>query len=297
MDRRDFLKTAVLMGGCAFFGAPAFLRRDAAAAEKEAPGEGRNVHGVFFSATGTTKRVVGELAGKIGGKAKAIDLARHPLASRLDIPAADVLIAGVPVYSGRVPAAAMRSVRNLRGKDTPAVAVAVYGNRDYDDALLELADALEENGFAVVAGAAFVGQHALFPKVAEGRPDAADLAAIGTFARLCGAALAAGTAKRELGIKGNRPYREAQPVPLKPTIDSSCTHCGVCVAACPVKALTLDRGRRAIGRDDAACISCAACVRACPTGAQAFRGPQYEGAAKAFAERMSERKEPEFFVD
>lgn len=37
---------------------------------------------------------------------------------------------------------------------TPAIAVCVYGNRDYDDALIELKDAIEANGFKTVAAAA-----------------------------------------------------------------------------------------------------------------------------------------------
>ena len=63
----------------------------------------------------------------------------------------------------------------IHGNNTPAVAVCVYGNRDYDDALLEIKDTLNGNGFRTFAAGAFIGRHCIFPKVAEGRPDASDL--------------------------------------------------------------------------------------------------------------------------
>lgn len=74
---------------------------------------------------------------------------------------------------------------HLKGHGNPAIAVAVYGNRDYDDALVELQDLLEENGFCVIAGAAFVAQHSIFTKVAAGRPDEDDRRAHGGVWQPC----------------------------------------------------------------------------------------------------------------
>lgn len=62
------------------------------------------------------------------------------------------------------------------------MAVVVYGNRDYEDALLELHDILSENGFVVVAAGAFVARHSIFPDVAAGRPDRDDLDRMAEFA-------------------------------------------------------------------------------------------------------------------
>ena len=47
----------------------------------------------------------------------------------------------------------------LQAHNTPAVCVVVYGNRAYDDALLELKDILTERGCRPIAGAAFIGEH------------------------------------------------------------------------------------------------------------------------------------------
>ena len=52
----------------------------------------------------------------------------------------DLVLFGVPVYGGRIPSPAVQTLRRMQGSRTPAVLVAAYGNREYDDALLELAD-------------------------------------------------------------------------------------------------------------------------------------------------------------
>ncbi len=60
----------------------------------------------------------------------------------------DLLIVGMPVYAGRIPAIAIDALNKFKGNKTPAVIVCVYGNRDYDDALLELKDIVQNNGFS-----------------------------------------------------------------------------------------------------------------------------------------------------
>ncbi len=52
-----------------------------------------------------------------------------------------------------------------------AIAIVLYGNRNYDDALIELKDILELDGFKVVAGAAFIGEHSFSNNLAKNRPD------------------------------------------------------------------------------------------------------------------------------
>lgn len=64
--------------------------------------------------------------------------------------------------------------------------VAVYGNRHYDDAVLELKTLGEAAGCVTLGAAAFVAQHCLNPDMGRGRPDASDLAVMKRFA--CSAA-------------------------------------------------------------------------------------------------------------
>jgi hypothetical protein len=69
-------------------------------------------------------------------------------------------------------------IQLVRAKETPAVVVVVYGNRAYEDALLELRDTAREADFAPVAGAVFVGGHSFSTEatpIARGRPDSEDL--------------------------------------------------------------------------------------------------------------------------
>lgn len=132
----------------------------------------------------------------------------------------DLLVVGMPVYSGRIPASALPALRKFRGNGTPAVVVCVYGNRDYDDALLELTDVVGENGFRVAAAAAFVAQHSIFPQVGTNRPDEEDIRRIAAFVRQFRRKIdsAADSASlQEVVPPGGRPYKTPGKVPLRPT--------------------------------------------------------------------------------
>lgn len=81
----------------------------------------------------------------------------------------DLVLFGVPVYGGRIPSPAVQTLRRMQGSRTPAVLVAAYGNREYDDALLELADIAAANGFIPFAAAALIAEHSIMHSVAAGR--------------------------------------------------------------------------------------------------------------------------------
>ena len=90
----------------------------------------------------------------------------------------------VPVYAGRVAPLALERLRRFRGNSSPAILLVVYGNRDYEDALVELRDVVMDLGFVPLAAGAFVGEHSYSRRempIAEGRPDDADLAAACQF--------------------------------------------------------------------------------------------------------------------
>ena len=102
---------------------------------------------VYFSATYTTHRIVGHLAKRLSEEVTECDITNQAPAKEVFISKDEVLVVGIPVYAGRVPEMAVERIRQFKGEGTPAIAVAVYGNRDYDDALLELSDLLSENGW------------------------------------------------------------------------------------------------------------------------------------------------------
>ncbi|MFR9189703.1 MAG: 4Fe-4S binding protein [Anaerotruncus massiliensis (ex Togo et al. 2019)] len=196
----------------------------------------------IFSPTGTTAAVAKPLAEALLPGARIVDLTCADAEEERFGPDELVLFAA-PVYGGRIPAPAAKRFARMKGEGTPALLVAVYGNRDYDDALLELCDLAEENGFRPAGAGAFLAEHSIFRSVARGRPDAADLEAVRTFAGLAREKLARAAGAGEFGplaVKGNRPYREFSGVPLKPQADRKCVKCGACAENCPAGAIPAD---------------------------------------------------------
>jgi hypothetical protein len=114
---------------------------------------------VFFSPTETTARIVNGIAQGIGPDIVGrIDLTLPGVKRReVEQMRDELTIIGTPVYAGRVPAEAVRRVQLVKGDNSPAVVVVVYGNREYEDALLELREIVAELGFRPIAGGAFIG--------------------------------------------------------------------------------------------------------------------------------------------
>ncbi|MGE9986550.1 4Fe-4S dicluster domain-containing protein [Desulfovibrio sp. SGI.169] len=204
----------------------------------------------------------------------------------------DILVFAFPVYGGRVPRTLEAPLSRLRGNGATAVIAAVYGNRDYDDALLEAADLLTRQGFTVTAAGAFIAEHSVAPSVGAGRPDAADMAALTDFARRAAAKIAAGK-PTPISVKGKRPYKDRKPATdVRPKTADSCTRCMICVAGCPM---------RVISRDDPAvvaegCIRCRACVKFCPERAKFFDDAETAKIREMLESKCLTRREPELFL-
>lgn len=256
-----------------------------------------DIHVVYFSATYTTRTIVREIAKAIGGNIIEHDVTNALPEGEITLSGDNsMLIVGAPVYVGRIPEAAAEALKMVHGNNTPAVAVCVYGNRDYDDALLEIKDTLNGNGFRTFAAGAFIGRHCIFPKVAEGRPDASDLEKAAAFGKRCAQLLADAAGTDALGnpeVKGNRPYREAHKVPMCPTGDKkTCTKCMTCARLCPAGAISESDP---CSTDTSKCIACGRCVVVCPHGSRAIYLPAYAEAAAKFTAAFSARREPETF--
>ena len=162
---------------------------------------------VYFSATYTTKKIVEYVANQLSDDITTYDITNDNSLDEVSIPKEELLIVGIPVYAGRVPAMAIDRIRRFKGEGTRAIAIAVYGNRDYDDALLELSDILSDNGFQVISAGAFIAQHSIFPKVGANRPDDADFEQLKGFAMETKKMLETDIKEwLPITIKGNRPY-------------------------------------------------------------------------------------------
>ena len=93
-------------------------------------------HIVFFSPTHTSAKIARAIGESIGmGRRIEIDLTTDEDSSPIEIKDSITIIA-VPVYAGRVAPIALQRLRRLKGNNAPAILVAVYGNRDYEDCLL-----------------------------------------------------------------------------------------------------------------------------------------------------------------
>lgn len=240
-----------------------------------------------FSPTGGTSKIAAAIAGARMGT--RIDLC-SPVEPQ-EMPAGAPLLAVVPVYGGRIPAIAAQRLLALQGNGNPAIAVVVYGNRAYEDALLELKNVLTEAGHQVIAAAAFIAEHSIIRSIAADRPHADDLARAVEF----GAAVEA-RLNGELStvdVPGNAEYRPLPQMPATPLVTDACGGCGMCARKCPVGAIPLSNPR---STDAAKCILCMRCVAICPRKARILPPPMVEAFTARLNAVASEPKQPEIYI-
>lgn len=252
------------------------------------------LHLVYFSPTGSTQRVLNRIAQQFSQEPRAFDITESN-AALPQFYSDDFVLIGIPVYSGRVPETALERFENLRGDNTPAALVVTYGNRDYDDALLELKTVVEEKGFHVIAGAAFISEHSIARKIATGRPNDSDIAVIESYGRRIVEKIGSieNLSDVDLKVKGNPVYREYKTLPIRPRGDSSCTGCGECAKHCPTKAISSGQPRKT---DKDLCICCMRCVQICPRHARKISAPELWAAEKMILGQCSGDKQPEIFI-
>lgn len=251
---------------------------------------------IYFSATGTTRRCVASFCRGYGADPDAsIHLADDFNAPFPALAPEDAVVVAVPVYGGRLPVQVADALVRLHGNRAIAIAMVVYGNRDYDDALLELTDLLHSNNFRMAGAGAFIGQHSIFPEVAASRPDLSDEQKLIEFGRACKAAVSNGfDAENVPFIKGKHPYKKAAGAPLHPKAKKNdCVACGRCATNCPVGAIPADAPYLT---DTTKCISCGRCITVCPEGTRHHSGVAYSLAGALFKAAFSKRKEPEWVV-
>lgn len=254
------------------------------------------ISAVFFSPTDTTKDIISTMVGKLPISTNMLNItSKIQNDTNREFSADELVIFGVPVYGGRVPTVAVEKIQNIHGRQTPAVIVVTYGNRAYDDALLELKTLVEENGFVVVAAAAFVAEHSIMHSVAHGRPDTEDNEAICDFTEKLWDKIQSidGAVNIVISVPGHTPYREYGGVPFKPETTDACTGCGVCVPNCPVGAISVDEPNKT---NEDICISCLRCIKVCPSQARKLNEQILFRAEQAFAQKYNVRMEPEIFI-
>lgn len=261
-----------------------------------------SVRGIYFSPTGTSKSVVQAITDGFEGVSgrEETDLTYPEFTAGGTIGENDLTVIGVPVYAGRVPALAAERLKNIQGNGAPVVIVVVYGNREFEDALVELRDIATANGFHVVAAGAFIGEHSFSTAelpIAEGRPDSEDIRKAREFGRSVMEALAASdkSGAKELKIPGNIPYQEGMKnLPFTPSVNhDACTLCETCVANCPTGAVSMND---TVVMDVTACILCCSCIKTCPEGAVSLQAPPIREKMVMLNSKCQARKEPQLYL-
>jgi ferredoxin len=258
---------------------------------------------IYFSPTRTTQKVLeGISSGLPMDSVEFVDLTCMPAGSlKLDEIKSQLAIIGVPVYAGRVPTVAARRLLRLTARNAPAVVVVVYGNREFEDALLELKDLAQKAGFSPIAGGAFIGEHSFSTEnqpIAPDRPDRDDMAAARAFGEKIHRKLLQIKELDDLPplqVPGNRPHRErTHHPPLSPiTLKDTCTLCGNCATACPMEAIRVEE---MVETDPQRCILCCACVKGCPTQSRVMEAEPVRRIAHWLYTNCRERKTPVTFI-
>lgn len=269
------------------------------------------IFAMYFSATGTTQKVVEAIAGHIS---EAINIPLHIFdfttkkarKTPQEFTAEDIVVFGMPVIAGRVPNLMLEYLNTIRGNGALAIPIVLFGNRNYDDALIELRNILSSNGFTPIAAGAFVGEHSFSDTLAQGRPDKEDMETVYLFANKITDKIKQGGSelKKIVDVKGETPIRPyyqprdsaGNPIDIrkaKPKVDLSlCTDCKLCAELCPTEAINYDHVEEVPG----VCMKCCACIKKCPVGARFFDDPGYLYHKSELEMLFERRAEPETFL-
>lgn len=251
------------------------------------------IYEITFSPTGGTQKSADMLTKALGSACTAIDLTdSHADFSAVSFASEDVAVIAVPSYGGRVPAPAAERLRTMQGNGARAVLVCVYGNRAYEDTLVELEDKAKQAGFHVIAAATAIAEHSIAHRYAAGRPDSADEKRLQAFADKILEKLSCGN-NTEPQLPGNRPYKKAGGSGMVPKPTKGCNNCGLCAEKCPVQAIDPNDPKR-IDKDK--CISCMRCVTICPQSARKVSPVMLTAVDVALKKVCSERKEGELYL-
>ena len=243
---------------------------------------------IIFSPTGGTQTVARMMTGRWNMDTVTIDLCDAKADfSQCVIEKDDRVLIAMPSFGGRAPDVAVERLGQIAGNGAKCTLVCVYGNRAYEDTLVQMEDAAKQSGFRIAAAVAAVAEHSILPQYATDRPDETDKAQLADFA-----AQIAGKDSELTSLPGNRPYKKSGGAGLVPKPTKECVKCGLCAEKCPVQAID----PASFAADSKLCIGCMRCVKQCPKDARKVNGLMVSIAGMAIKKACSVRKESELYL-
>jgi len=270
----------------------------------------KQISTMYFSASDTTKKVVSAIGRKLSQNIDKemsinnIDFTLPKVREKsVSFTNQDILIIGVPVYAGRVPNVLLSYLNSITGNGGLAIPVVVYGNRNYDDALIELKDILELKGFKVIGAGAFIGEHSFSKTLAKNRPDEEDMDIAADFANQIYAKIITQDKIQTISVNGTNPYRpyyipknkDGMAVDIRkvaPKTNTNCNDCKICAHICPMGSIDFED----VSKLNGICIKCGACIKKCPMDAKYYDNEDYLRHQQELEVNFTYRREPELFL-
>jgi len=270
----------------------------------------KKVYSLYFSPTDTSKKIAEHIGNNISSKLnKNLNIIDFTLKLKREetytFEDKDLIICALPVYAGRLPNVLLPFLKNnLKGNNALCVPLVLYGNRNYDDALIELRNILEENNFHSIAAGAFIGEHSFSKILAKDRPDKNDYIKADELSDLILKRLEKLETypKEPIYVKGEtpiRPYytprdRNGNGIDIRkvlPKVNHYCNDCKLCVNVCPMNSID----KTDVRKYNNICIKCGACIKKCPMKARYYDDEGYLYHKRELEEMYEKRKEPEIF--
>lgn len=255
---------------------------------------------LYFSPTNGTKQIIKSIATSISSSYEEFDITLpQNRVNKITFFDDDLVIIGMPTYAGRVPRLLHPYLEKITAHNTLGVFVSTYGNRDYEDALLEQYDLLTSKGFIGLGAATFITEHSSTNQLATARPNIDDLKTASDFGLSISNRLKEINASSDLhtlSLPGNRPYvtKNITMPPMAPETNEKCVTCGICVKHCPTSAIDFSDCKTI---DASKCIKCNSCVKRCPLHAKAIVHDAYRSMQNMLITNFaSPQKSPELFL-
>lgn len=244
-----------------------------------------------FSPTGGTDKVLSIISEEL--HVDSFHSLLKPLETPVTLSQEDTAIIAFPSFGGRMPRTAKERFESaVRGNGAKCIIITVYGNRAYEDTLIEMLYTAESCGFSVIAAISAVAEHSIFHAVATGRPDEDDRAFLINATGRIREKIKEGRCDKP-SVPGKRPYKEYGAASFIPMPDDRCINCGRCSKECPVGAIDADNPHSV---DAEKCISCMRCIAVCPISSRKNDNKKLAMLLGKLESAFSGRKKNEIFL-